>query len=122
MKLEDSYIDLTGLRFHAYHGVLEQERIVGNDYSIDVRVKYDVGRAMLSDDVNDTLDYATMYELIRQEMSVPSSLLERVAYRIGDRLFRHFPAIEQIDIRLTKINPPIGADCDGATVELHLKP
>lgn len=122
MKLEDSYIDLTGMRFHAYHGVLEQERVVGNDYSVDVRVKYDVGRAMLSDDVNDTLNYATIYELIRQEMSVPSNLLERVAYRIGERLVRHFPAIEQIDVRLTKRNPPMGADCDGATVELHLKP
>jgi dihydroneopterin aldolase len=122
MKLEDSYIDLTGMRFHAYHGVLEQERVVGNDYSVDVRVKYDVGRAMLSDDVNDTLNYATIYELIRQEMSVPSNLLERVAYRIGERLVGHFPAIEQVDVRLTKRNPPMGADCDGATVELHLKP
>ena len=117
MELENSYINLLGLRFHAYHGVLPQEREVGNDYSIDVRVKYDV----LSDDVNDTLNYATMYELIRLEMLIPSRLLEHVAYRIGDRLFKTFPEIECIEIRLMKKNPPMGADCNGAMVELVLK-
>lgn len=121
MELENSYINLLGLRFHAYHGVLPQEREVGNDYSIDVRVKYDVEKAMLSDDVNDTLNYATMYELIRQEMLIPSRLLEHVAYRIGDKLLMTFPEIECIEIRLTKKNPPMGADCDGAMVELVLR-
>lgn len=121
MELENSYINLLGLRFHAYHGVLSQERIVGNDYSLDVRVKYDLSKAMISDDVNDTLNYATVFELIRQEMQIPSCLLEHVAYRLGDRLFKSFPEIEYVEIRLTKKNPPMGADCDGAMVELVLK-
>lgn len=121
MQLESSYINLLGLRFHAFHGVMAQEQLVGNDYLLDVRVRYDLSKAMLSDDVNDTLNYATMYELIRQEMLIPSHLLEHVAYRIGDKLLMTFPEIECIEIRLTKKNPPMGADCDGAMVELILR-
>lgn len=120
MKLESSYINLLGLRFHAYHGVLEQEQIVGNDYCLDVRMKYDISKAMLSDNIDDTLNYAKAYELIREEMMIPSQLLEHVAYRIGSRLIKQFPEIENIDIRLMKKNPPMGADGDGAMIELHL--
>ncbi|MBQ1800246.1 MAG: dihydroneopterin aldolase, partial [Prevotella sp.] len=94
MKLESSYINLLGLRFHAYHGVLEQEQIVGNDYCLDVRMKYDISKAMLSDNIDDTLNYAKAYELIRVEMMIPSQLLEHVAYRIGSRLIKQFPEIE----------------------------
>lgn len=121
MQLESSYINLLGLRFHAFHGVMAQEQLVGNDYLLDVRVRYDLSKAMLSDDVNDTLNYATVYEMIRQEMQIPSCLLEHVAYRIGNRLMTTFPQIESIDIHLTKKNPPMGADGDGAMMELHLK-
>lgn len=121
MQLESSYINLLGLRFHAFHGVMAQEQLVGNDYLLDVRVRYDLSKAMLSDDVNDTLNYATVYEMIRQEMQIPSCLLEHVVYRIGNRLMTTFPQIESIDIHLTKKNPPMGADGDGAMIELHLK-
>ena len=75
---------------------------------------------MVSDDVNDTLNYAEVYQLLSQEMSVPSALLERVAGRIGDRLFRKFPAIQSIDLTIIKVNPPMGADSEGAGVEVHL--
>ena len=120
MKVCSSYICLDVMRFHAYHGVLSQERITGNDYVVSLRIKYDFSLAMTSDDVNDTLNYAEVYQLVEQEMSVPSNLLERVAGRIGDRLLRRFPAIQELQLTVTKQNPPMGADCEGAGVEVHL--
>lgn len=120
MKVYSSYISLDAMRFHAYHGVLPQERITGNDYVVSLRIKYDFSLAMTSDDVNDTLNYAEVYQLVEQEMSVPSNLLERVAGRIGDRLLRRFPAIQELQLTVTKQNPPMGADCEGAGVEVHL--
>lgn len=120
MKLSESCISLTGLRFHAYHGVMPQERSVGNDYVVDVRIKIDVSKAMRSDKVNDTLDYSEVYRIVCQEMKVPSNLLECVAYRIGDSIGRRFLLVDAIDVKVTKLNPPIEADCDGASVELHL--
>ena len=120
MKVNSSYICLDNLRFHAYHGVMPQERMVGNDYNVSLRIRYDVSQAMVSDKVEDTLNYAEVFQLVSQEMAVPSSLIERVAGRIGDRLFRRFPTIEEIELKIMKINPPMGADCEGAGVEVHL--
>ena len=68
----------------------------------------------------DTLNYATLYEMARQEMAIPSRLLEHVAGRIGQRVLSEWPEVTTIDLTLTKENPPMGADCDGASVELHL--
>lgn len=120
MILNESYIYLDDLRFHAFHGVMPQERLTGNDYTIDIKIGYDVSLAMVSDNVDDTINYAEVYKIVDQEMGVPSQLLERVAYRIGDRLSRKFISITSINIKLTKLNPPFGADCKGAGVELHL--
>ena len=120
MFLNESYIYINDLRFHAFHGVMPQERLTGNDYSVDLRLGYDVSSAMLSDDVNDTINYAGLYEIVRQEMSVPSQLVERVAFRIADRISRRYPDVSRMDVKVTKLNPPFGADCHGAGVELHL--
>ena len=120
MAVKSSYILLENVKFYAFHGVLPQERKVGNDYQVSLRIGYDISRAMVSDDVNDTLNYAEVYQLLSQEMSVPSALLERVAGRIGDRLFRKFPSIQSIDLTIIKVNPPMGADSEGAGVEVHL--
>lgn len=120
MKLESSFISLDGVRFHAYHGVLPQENKVGGNYTMTLRVGYDVSRAMVSDDVGDTLNYATLYELACREMSVPSKLLEHVAGRIVRAVAEAFPKVTRIDLWLTKDTPPMGADSSGASVELHL--
>ena len=75
-------IELNRIRFFSYHGVAEQERRVGNDYEVSLRVDYPLERAMESDSLCDTLDYAALYALVSAEMSVPSQLLEHVAGRI----------------------------------------
>jgi len=118
--LKDSYIYLNCLRFHAYHGVEAQERLTGNDYELDLRLNVDVSAATMSDRVEDTVNYAEVYRLIEAEMAKPSNLLEHVAGRIGQALIEKWPQIQSVDIRLTKQNPPMGADCKGAGVELHL--
>lgn len=120
MKTESSYIHLRGLRFSARHGVLPQEQAVGGDYELTLRIGYDFTKAMESDDVADTLNYATIYNKVRAEMATPSRLLEHVAGRIARRLFDDFADISTIDLWLTKLNPPMGADSQGAGVELHL--
>lgn len=120
MTLNESFIYINGLRFHAFHGVMPQERLTGNDYSVDIRLGYDVSKAMVSDDVGDTVNYADIKKITDQEMSIPSKLVERVAYRIADRISRRYPSVSSIDIKVTKLNPPFGADCKGAGVELHL--
>jgi len=120
MKIKNSCIFLNGLRFHAFHGVMPQERLTGNDYRVDLKIDFPLEKAVGSDDVDDTLNYATVYAAVKEGMDVPSQLIERVAYRIADRLFRTFKAINEVEIKVEKCNPPMGADCEGAGVELHL--
>ncbi|MGN0069457.1 MAG: dihydroneopterin aldolase [Prevotella sp.] len=120
MTISTGYIYLKDLRFHAYHGVLPQETVIGNDYTLDIRLKCPVMQAACSDNVEDTVNYASVYRCAAEEMAVPSKLLENVGARIAKRIFKDFPAVSAIELSLTKLNPPIGADCKGAGVELHL--
>ena len=120
MKLMSSKIYLRNVRFHAFHGVLPQERIVGNDYLVNLVLDYDFSSAMQTDKLQGTLNYAEVYQKVREEMAVPSKLLEHVAGRIAHRLFSDFPEIQKLQLSITKVNPPMGADSDGAGVEVVL--
>ena len=120
MKLMSSKIYLRNVRFHAFHGVLPQEGIVGNDYLVNLVLDYDFSSAMKTDDLQGTLNYAEVYQKVREEMTVPSKLLEHVAGRIAHRLFSDFPEIQKLQLSITKVNPPMGADSDGAGVEVVL--
>ena len=85
-----------------------------------IRIGYSLANAMESDDVLDTLNYAEVYDLIKNVMQHPMKLLEATAGCIVDNLTATYKGIESIDLKLIKLNPPMGADCEGAGVELHL--
>lgn len=120
MQVESAYILLEELHFHAFHGVMPQEGKVGGDFLLSLRLGYDITKAMQTDRVEDTLNYAEVYAVVKEEMEKPSALLEYVAGRIADALAARFPQVTTIDLALVKKNPPMGADCKGAGVELHL--
>ncbi len=120
MRLTAGYIHLRQVRFHAFHGVMPQEQQVGADFLLDLRVGYPLQQAMQSDEVADTLNYAVLYDIAAREMQQPSKLLEHVAGRIATAIGQTFPQVTSIDLELIKQNPPMGADCEGASVEIHL--
>lgn len=119
MKASSMYIYLEGLRYFARHGVDPQETMVGAYFTLDVKLKTDFNQAAQTDDLSGTVSYADIHSLIKEEMQTPSKLLEHVCERIGQRLFLDFPTIEEIHIRLSKENPPMGADCRNVGVEVH---
>ena len=114
----ESTILLNNVRVHAFHGVMPQERSVGADFTLSLRLEADVWNAVWTDELNHTISYAEVYEAVADEMRTPSALLEHVAGRIVRRLFTTFPTLHAIYIRLLKDNPPVGAQCDGMGVEL----
>ena len=93
---------------------------MGGDFTVTLRIGYPWQQAMTTDHVADTLDYAAVYAVVKREMAQPSQLLEHAAGRMAKALFQQFPAITSIDLWLSKTMPPMGADCEGAGVELHL--
>jgi dihydroneopterin aldolase len=120
MKIERSYIYLNEARFYAYHGVMPQENEVGTEFLVTARAAINVTAAMNHDMVEVTLDYGVLYNLIKEEMAITSQLVEHVAGRIAKRVFKTFPQVTSLDLKITKLNPPIGGDCAGAGVELFL--
>ena len=114
----ETYIYLKDVRIHAYHGVLPQEKSVGADFVINLSVKVNIDYAMLNDTLDNTVSYAALFEIVKQEMSIPSNLVENAAYRIIDRIHHEMMEVEEVRISMMKENPPMGADCKGAGVEL----
>lgn len=121
MKLASGEIFINRMLFHARHGVGEQERLTGGDFLVSVSARYPLAKAVESDDVADTLNYAELYQIVRREMLIPSRLLEHAAGRIGRSIIEAMPLVEELTVELTKKNPPMGADCDGAGVRLSWK-
>lgn len=115
-----SSIYIKGMRTYARHGVMEQERQVGAWFVIDLKVECDLSRAAQTDRVEDTISYADLATLVTEAMQQPSCLLEHVAGRICSEVLQRFPKSHAVSIRLTKENPPMGIECQGAGVELTL--
>jgi len=106
------------IRLHAFHGVMPQERITGNDYLVSVSADCPLAAAAESDSVDDTLNYAHIYNIVKEEMALQANLVEHVAGRIGRRVLAEFPLADNVRVEVVKLNPPMGAACDGAGVEL----
>lgn len=116
MKISKSYISLKGVKFYAFHGVMPQERKVGNTFIVSAKIGFNISKAAVSDLVDDTLNYADIYSVIKREMTTPSNLIECVAGRIAEALCNEFPAITDGEIEVEKCSPPITGDIRGASV------
>lgn len=112
-------VEINGLRLFAHHGVMAQERVTGNEFELTIHLQYPMSKAMEEDDLDGTLNYAEAVSVARQVMTVPSALLEHVAWRLKDALMKRFPLIEGGMIRLAKITPPIPAELDSVAVRIE---
>jgi len=109
-------IYLEDLEFFAYHGYYDEEQTVGNKYSVDIKIESDLSSARDSDKLTDTINYEDLYNLTKEEMLVPSRLLEHIAERIIKRISSKFPQIKSCEIGISKFNPPVGGVCNRAKV------
>lgn len=114
-------IKLTNIRAHAHHGCLAEESIIGSEYRVDISLKSDLKKASVSDNLADTVDYVHINHIVKEEMNIPSKLLEHVAKRIIDRVFEEMKSVYKIKVAVSKINPPIGGDVEMVTVVLRSK-
>lgn len=119
MQIKKTTIFLKNLTFYANHGVGEQEKKIGNEFYVDIKLRVNFNKALTTDEVSDTVSYAEIYQCIAKEMAISSQLLEHVCGRITRRIFLDFPKVDEIKIKLGKRNPPMGADVESAGVEMH---
>ena len=112
-------IELNGMHFYACHGVLPREREEGGDFIVDFSCAYDISKAVETDSLEDTLNYAAVYTIIAREMAEPSCLLEHVAGRIAKSLREAFPELTGFKVKVTKLNPPVNGPADSSSVTIE---
>lgn len=113
-------IALQGLEFHAYHGVYPHERSSGNKFEVDLKVETSFAEAAFQDELSGTINYESLYAIVKAEMEKPSKLLERVAYAIARRVLETHTPASRAEVTIAKINPPIGGVCKRALVAVSL--
>jgi dihydroneopterin aldolase len=111
-------VRLENIRLYAFHGCLKEEAIIGSDYRVDLEVQADLEEAARTDQLSDTVDYVHLHKIVREEMESRSHLLESVADRILNRIFKDHPSVQEAEVAISKVNPPLGGDVQQVTVIL----
>ncbi|MBE9487726.1 MAG: dihydroneopterin aldolase [Bacteroidetes bacterium] len=109
-------IILEDIEVHAYHGCYKEEQIVGNRFLVSISYVYDASEASKTDDITKTVNYLELCKTVKKEMAITSFIIENVAKRIIDRLFLDFPLIDELEVKLSKCNPPLGGLVGKASV------
>ncbi len=112
-------IQLENMEFYAYHGHYREEQIVGSKFLVSLSIKTDLSKPAKTDSLKDTVNYHKAYQVVKNEMSRKSHLLENIASRILDSLYSSFPEIDSATVKISKINPPVGGKVDCVTVILE---
>lgn len=115
-----SCIQIKGMSFYANHGCFDEERAIGTYFRVDLKMEVDTGKAQRTDNIADTVNYADVYLAVKEQMVIPSHLLEHVADRIGKSLLKRFSGIESLEVCVAKLNPPLGGDIEEVCVEIGM--
>lgn len=111
-------IALEGMRFRSNHGCFEEERTIGTDFVVDLKLSVDATEAQKSDDIATTVNYQDVYNCVAEEMSISSHLLEHVAGRVVKALMERFGSLRWVWVKVSKLNPPLGGQLEAASVTL----
>ncbi|MCS1352403.1 dihydroneopterin aldolase [Mechercharimyces sp. CAU 1602] len=107
------------MAFYGYHGVFAEENKLGQRFLVDLELGIDLRAAAEADDLKQTIDYAKVYSVVKEEVEEnPVDLVETVAERIASQLFAAFP-IEEVSVRLTKPDPPIPGHYQAVGVQIY---
>jgi dihydroneopterin aldolase len=112
-------ITLEGLSFHGYHGLYQEEKNNGNQFTVTVQIDFRPSGEFVNDEIGHTIDYSEVYSIVREEMAQPRGLLEALAKSICEKILEKFSLAEVITLSVSKHNPPIGGPCEKATVTVH---
>ena len=99
-------IEVVNARFHAYHGYHEEEKLAGNEFEFNAQVAVDPEAGTVTG-IEETVNYVTLFNIIREEMDRPRPLLETLLMEIAGRVHNAFPSIKKISLSIAKLNPPI---------------
>jgi 7,8-dihydroneopterin aldolase/epimerase/oxygenase len=100
-------IHLNNLKFFSFHGMHEEERILGGEFEVDVAVTSKEDKRIT--EIQQAVDYVKVYAVIKQQMAISTALLETVAQDLAEKIYRVDSRITSVSISIKKIHPPIAA-------------
>ncbi|KAJ9181271.1 hypothetical protein P3X46_009417 [Hevea brasiliensis] len=110
---------LRGLKFHGFHGVKPEEKILGQKFLIDVDAWMDLRAAGKSDQLSDTLSYTEIYRLVKEVVEgPPHNLLESVAQQIASTTLTKYPQISAVRVKVGKPHVAVHGPLDYLGVEI----
>lgn len=113
-------VRLINATFYARHGVSREEHRLGGRFEVDVAMRLDFREAAENDDLTKTVDYERVYELVRDLVMHNSFyLIERLAFLIAGEILQSFDMVEETEVTVRKINPPVGGSADRAEATWH---
>lgn len=110
---------LEGMQFYANHGYYAHEKENGGEYTVDIYLHLNLMKAGLSDQLEDTLNYEKVYQIVNTIMQGSKNLIEHIAYQIMEQLATEFSEVEFAKIRVSKLQPPIQGKVAKTFVEIE---
>ncbi len=114
-------ISLEGMEFFAYHGCFSEEQIIGSRFVVDMYITTNTSEAEESDKLSTTINYQEVYLLVKEQMAIKSKLLEHLGRRILNVVLDNQPKIEFAEVKVSKINPPLGGKIGNVSVTMSSK-
>ncbi|MBK6935358.1 MAG: dihydroneopterin aldolase [Bacteroidales bacterium] len=114
-------IYLKNLKFHAYIGCFYEEKLIGQLFDLNLRIELDLTKPMITDNINDTINYQNVYKIISELMKLKYNLIEHAAYHILDKLWQIYPNIQKIELEINKLNPPINGEIGSAAFFISIE-
>ena len=108
-------ITVEGIRVFAYHGHLPEEAVLGGHFIVNVWVEADTVEVEKTDDLNHTVDYVKIIEIVKEQMAIRSNMIEHPAKRIVDAILP-LHKVQKVTVEVEKIQPPIDASFDKISV------
>lgn len=109
-------IVVQGIKVYAYHGCLNEEAKIGGNYIVDVTMETDFSEAALTDDLNKTIDYVIVYDIVKKQMAIRSNLIEQVGQRIVNEIKKEFAALKGVEVTVSKLNPPMNGNVEKVSI------
>ena len=114
-----AFIEIENMEFYAFHGCFAEEAKIGTNFRVDLRMQLDTSKAQRTDNIDDTVSYLDIYQLVKRQMEIPSHLLEHVAERIAVAVLENFTPIQNVRVKVTKLNPPLGGKMYGVILTIE---
>ncbi len=111
-------VKLINMVFYGYHGVAEQEKILGGKFEVDVELEFDMTSAIMTDHLQDTISYEDIYQLVQDVITHSKFyLIEALAGKLLRVIFDNY-SVDSVLIRIRKPNAPVKGVLDNVEVEI----